>query len=310
MSIAKEIRVRVPASSANLGPGFDALALALGLYLRCTLRQSGRGLRIKVSGADAAEIPQDRSNLVWRTFEKLAGTQAGDDLELEIANEIPVGKGLGSSAAAILAGLALANEWVRLNKSREQLIEIAAGLEGHPDNVAAATLGGLVVSCQQDDGKVLAVPYRFSADVEVVLVVPQLQLATEAARAALPENYARRDAVFNLQRLALMFAAFQSGRSDALAEAMRDRLHQPYRAPLIPGFAEVLKLQNVPGLLGVALSGAGPSVVAFCRGAAETAGKAIADCFRRHGISAQALPLPVDQTGLLAEHCTRRTDGT
>jgi homoserine kinase len=310
MSAAREIRVRVPASSANLGPGFDALALALGLYLRCTLRESVRGLQIKVAGTDSAEIPRDESNLIWRTFGKLAGEQADENFELEITNEIPLGRGLGSSAAAIVAGLALANEWAGLSKSREQLIEIATGLEGHPDNVAAAALGGLIVSCQTDDGKVLAVPCRFPADVEVVLIVPQLQLATEAARAALPGQYARRDAVFNLQRVALLLAALQSGRSDALAEAMRDRLHQPYRAPLIPGFSDVMKLEKVPGLLGAALSGAGPSVVAFCRDNAAEVGRAIADCFHRKGIAAQVLPLAVDHSGLLVEHCARRRNAT
>lgn len=301
MSVPKEIRVRVPASSANLGAGFDALALALGLYLRCTLRPSARGLQIRASGTDASEIPRDESNLIWKTFTRLARERTEEGLELEIANEIPLGKGLGSSAAAILAGLALANEWVGANRSREALVEIATGLEGHSDNVAAASLGGLVVSCQADDGRVLAVRCPFDPKIEVVLVIPEFQLATEAARAALPMQYARRDAVFNVQRAALLLAALQAGRSELLAEAMRDRLHQPYRTPLVPGFAEVLKLENVPGLLGAALSGAGPSVVAFCQGNAAEVGKAVGDCFRRRGIGAQVLPLPMDQDGLVVE---------
>ncbi|MBI2820305.1 MAG: homoserine kinase [Acidobacteria bacterium] len=301
MSTAKDIRVRVPASSANLGAGFDALALALGLHLFCTLRPSRGGLKITSSGTDAAEIPHDESNLIWKTFLRLGGEKAGKDFELEISNEIPLGRGLGSSAAAIVAGLALADAWLGANRGKQRLIEIAAGLEGHPDNVAAAALGGLVVSCQADDGRILTAQCRFPQEIEVVLIIPQLQLSTEAARAALPQQYSRRDAVFNVQRATLFVAALQAGRADLLKEAMRDRLHQPYRAALVPGFGDALKLEDVPGLLGVALSGAGPSIVAFCNGRADEVGKAVGDCFRRKGIPADVKPLPIDPNGLVVE---------
>lgn len=301
MPTAKIIRVHVPASSANLGPGFDALALALGLYLRCTLCPSRGGLKITTSGTDAAEIPCDESNLIWKTFEGLASGTGEKDIELDIVNEIPLGRGLGSSAAAIVAGLALADAWHNANRGKQWIIDIATGLEGHPDNVAAATLGGLVASCQTEDGRILTAQCPFPAGIELVLIVPQLQLSTEAARAALPQQYSRRDAVFNVQRVALFLAALQSSRADLLKEAMRDRLHQPYRAPLIPGFAEALKLEGVPGLLGVALSGAGPSIIAFCDGHAIEVGKAIADCFRRKGIPAEAKLLPIAPHGLAVE---------
>jgi homoserine kinase len=301
LSGAKEIRVRVPASSANLGPGFDALALALGLYLRCTLRPSREGLKITASGTDAGEIPRDESNLIWKTFARLAGEKSGKDFELEIANEIPLGRGLGSSAAAIVAGLALADAWTDTNRGKQRLIEIATGLEGHPDNVAAATLGGLVVSCQTENGRILTARCPFPKEVQVVLVVPELKLSTEAARAALPQTYSRRDAVFNVQRVALLLAALQAGRTDVMNEAMRDAIHQPYRAALIPGFGDALKLGNVPGLLGLALSGAGPSLIAFCQGDGAAAGQAIADCFRRKGIPATPMPLPVDSEGMVVQ---------
>src|SRR3990172_4741210 len=176
MSTAKEIRVRVPASSANLGAGFDALALALGLHLLCTLRPSRGGLKITSSGTDAAEIPRDESNLIWKTFSRLGGEKAGNDFELEISNEIPLSRGLGSSAAAIVAGLALADAWLGAGTGqpggRQRLIDIATGLEGHPDNVAAAALGGLVVSCQAEDGRVLTAQCAFPQEIEVVLIVP------------------------------------------------------------------------------------------------------------------------------------------
>jgi homoserine kinase len=312
MDRPKEIHVQVPASSANLGPGFDALAVALGLHLRCTLRVSGKpdggGVKITSSGADAREIPLDESNLIWQTFSRVAGENAGREFALDIANEIPLGRGLGSSAAAIVAGLALADSWTGARsgqfRGKQRVLEIATGLEGHPDNVAAATLGGLVVSCQAESGAVLTAQCPWPPEIRLVLVIPQLQLSTAAARAALPQQYSRRDAVFNVQRAALFLAAIQTGRAELLSEALRDRMHQPYRASLIPGFAEALKLEGVPGLLGVALSGAGPSIIGFCQGDASSvgaAGAAVADCFRRKGIAAEAKPLPIDTTGLAVE---------
>src|SRR5581483_11455871 len=170
MQAPNQITVRVPASSANLGPGFDALGLALGLHLRCTLRraESGAPLRIQASGEGASEIPTGESNLIWQAFaraaaelvppsESIAGVLDGRGLELLVENEIPLGRGLGSSAAAIVAGVALANEYCRAERGRGELIEMASRIEGHPDNVAAAVLGGLVVSCQDAQPRVYAV---------------------------------------------------------------------------------------------------------------------------------------------------------
>ena len=302
MDRASAIQVRVPASSANLGPGFDVLALALGLYLRCTLRRSDQGLRVRATGADSSEIPCDESNLIRRAFARLAGEQkAKEPVELEIANEIPLGKGLGSSGAAIVAGLALANEWCGLNQSLEQLIQLATEMEGHPDNVAAAVRGGLVASCQAEDGTVLSLKSGYPAGLEVILVVPQFRLSTAKARAALPAQYSRQDAVFNLQRVALLLAALREGRTELIAEAMRDRLHQPWRAPLVPGLEPILKLAPMAGLLGVALSGAGPSVVALCRNPGAEVAEAIVDCFRQQNVDATAHHLPVDEQGLVVE---------
>jgi len=305
MNDQRAIRVRVPASSANLGPGFDTLALALGLYLECTLRPAEKGLVVRVSGEDRSAIPPDETNLTCRAFLRLAGGKAlrGAELEiaLEIVNDIPVGKGLGSSAAAIVAGLALANEWRGLRKSREELVQLAAEIEGHPDNVAAAAWGGFVVSCHGEGGRVMSVKLARAATVDVVLAVPEFQLSTAVARAALPAEYSRKDAVFNVQRVALLVAALSDGRADLFREAMRDRLHQPYRAPLIPGLEEILKLRDVPGLLGVALSGAGPSVVALCSGHAEEVGAALVACFRAKNIAARARRLPVDNEGVVVE---------
>lgn len=307
------VRVRVPASSANLGPGFDTLALALGLYLRCTLREFKNGLKVNVSGTDTAGIPYDRSNLILKAFSRLADKKLLNNVELEIENEIPLGRGLGSSAAAIVAGLALANEWTGSRRSREQLIQAASEMEGHPDNVSAAVRGGLVVSCQAADGSVIAENSPIYEGLEIVVVIPEFRLSTESARAALPRKYSRQDAVFNVQRVALLMRAFRQrgkkqARRDLFAEAMRDRLHQPYRAPLVPGFEEALQLSDIRGLLGVALSGAGPSVLAFCEGRTREIGEAIAACFRKHGIQAEARRLPVDHDGLIVEKLHKRSN--
>lgn len=310
MPFTGEIRVRVPASSANLGPGFDVLGLGLGVYLRCTLRASAGGLKILVSGSAAESIPADSSNLIWKLFAERA--QAGENFELHIENDIPLGRGMGSSAAAVLAGLALAGEFrgqgTETPEGRQTLIEQATKIEGHPDNAAAAVLGGFVVSGQTDDGKVIALPCAAPSNIEMLLVIPEFQLSTESARAALPIEYTRKDAVFNLQRVGLLLAALQNGRNDLLREAMRDRIHQPYRAPLVPGFAEILQLQNVPGLLATALSGAGPSVLAVCEpienGGADAPAEAIQACFARHGVKSTARRVAVDREGIVISRKT------
>ena len=304
MSDLQAIRVRAPASSANLGPGFDTMALALGLYLECTLRPSGKGFSVRVAGAEHSGIPPDETSLTWRAFLRLTGGNAPPGAVLEIANDIPVGKGLGSSAAAIVAGLAMANEWANLGKSREELVQAATEIEGHPDNVAAAVLGGFVVNCQTENGRVVSIKQGLGTPMEIVLVVPDFQLSTSAARAALPVQVSRKDSVFNVQRAALLVAALAQGRTDLIREAMQDRLHQPYRAPLIPGLEDAIELRGVPGLLGVALSGAGPSVVAFCSGHTEEVGAAIADCFQAKQIQAHARVLRVEEKGVVAERIT------
>lgn len=307
MSFPGEIRVRVPASSANLGPGFDVLGLALGVYLTCTLRSSKSGLKIVASGNAAEGIPTDGSNLIWKLFAE--GAQAGANFDLLIQNDIPLGRGMGSSAAAVVAGLALANEYRGQNTSpgsgRQSLIEAATKIEGHPDNAAAAVLGGFVVSSQTDDGKVVALPCAAPTDFEVLVVIPGFQLSTDSARAALPKEYTRKDTVFNMQRVGLLLGALQNGRNDLLREAMRDRIHQPYRAPLVPGLADILGLNNVTGLLATALSGAGPSILAICepieKGSADLPSQAIQECFQKHGVTSTAKRVPIDKQGIIVD---------
>ncbi len=261
--------VRVPASSANLGPGFDTLALSLNLHLECRFEPS-QALEITVTGRDAEAIPADAGNLIWQT---IAAYNPGP-LRIHIHNEIPIGKGLGSSAAAITAGLRVANPaW-----TTEQLINECSQREGHPDNASASVLGGIVASMMDAAGITTAVQIPFPPDLVVSVVVPDYPLSTAKARAALPECYTRPDVVFNLQRTAVLTAALAINNLEAVRAALEDRLHHPYRAPLVEGLTEALAVR-AEGLIGCTLSGAGPSILVFHRKGAESCCRQIADLF-------------------------------
>ena len=281
--------VRVPASSANLGPGFDALALALGLHLECSFRRAD-GLRIEVSGRDHDLIPADETNLIWRTAVAAARAEGGEMplLDLEIRNEIPVGKGLGSSAAALVAALAIANRVLCFGWSRARILDDAARLEGHPDNVAACVLGAFVVTATGCDGRTHAVRLPMPDGFRVAAVVPSYQLPTSKMRAVLPGGYSSADAIFNLQRAALLVAALATGNRDAFPTALEDRLHQPYRAAVVPGLEEILALR-APGLLGCALSGAGPSILVFYEQGYDSVCDLVRQIFKLHGHDSETL---------------------
>jgi homoserine kinase len=259
----KAWRIRVPASSANLGPGFDALGMALGVYLECRFRRSD-ALVIRAMGRDADCISTREDNLIWQTALAVA-SDVGCTLppiELEIDNDIPIGKGLGSSAAALTAGVVIADELLELNWKPPRILDEAARIEGHPDNVAACVLGSICASAIDSGGVARAVRLDLPERYGVAVVVPDFDLPTVRAREVLPKTYSREDAVFNVQRSALLIAALAAGATWAFPAALEDRLHQPYRAPLVPGLEEITKLR-APGLLGCALSGAGPSILVF-----------------------------------------------
>jgi len=272
--------VRVPASSANLGPGFDTLALALDLYLECSFEPAPEW-DITVSGRDAHCIPTDELNLI----RKVVANNTAQPFRLHIHNGIPVGKGLGSSAAALTAALRIAHpEW-----STAELLNECARAEGHPDNAAAAVLGGLVAAMMNQDGTTTAVQISIPPELALTVVVPDYPLSTAKARAALPECYTRADVVFNLQRTAVLTAALSTCDLDAVAHALADRIHHPYRAPLIPGLAESLA-HRAPGILGCVLSGAGPSVLIFHRAGESESCAAIAAYFPNSEIIPACMP--------------------
>src|SRR5579872_5837834 len=235
--------VRVPASSANLGPGFDTLGVALGIYLECRFRRSEQ-LQIRASGRDCDAISTGPDNLIWQT-----ALAVGRDvhmeiapIELEIANQIPIGKGLGSSAAALTAGVVIADRMLGLGWKPLRILDEAARLEGHPDNVAACVLGSIVASAIDSGGVARAVRIPLPERFGLAVVVPDFILLTREARSVVPDCYSRADAIFNVQRAALLVAALATGTISAFPAALEDRFHQPYREGLVPGLADVLKL--------------------------------------------------------------------
>lgn len=259
------------------------------MYLEVSARPRD-GARIHLSGPHTAGLPTDDSNLIWRAFTKT--WPKAPDFTLKVCNEIPLGRGLGSSGAAAVAGVALANAVGGLKLSALEVLARAAEIEGHPDNVAASTLGGLAAFAE---GVSISLPWP--RNVALLVAIPECQLATEKARAALPDTYSRADAVFNVQHAALLVAAVAAGDTAALTAALHDRLHQPYREPLVPGLKEALALR-LPGLLGVTLSGAGPSLLAFVIEPAP-ARAALEDIYKRLNIRAEIRSISVAQQGVV-----------
>jgi homoserine kinase len=261
--MADALHLRLPATSANLGPGFDALALALDLYLDVKAREAGE-FSIKATGRGPEICGALKRNLLLDVYREVlnANVRAVPPLALEVENGIPLGMGCGSSAAVRLAGVALAAHFGGLGWTREQILAEATRLEGHPDNTAACWMGGFVAACW-DGAKLWATSIAPPEQWRALVVLPEKPLATTASRAVLPESYSSADVVANLQRASLLTAAFATGRGDLLAEAMRDRMHQPYRREVCPLLPALLPLSGTAGVLGVALSGAGPGVLAL-----------------------------------------------
>ena len=255
------LHLRLPATSANLGPGFDALGLAMALYLTIDAVEAA-AFGIRATGRNADLCGDAAHSLIFSTYSSVlaANGKQVTPLHLELDNEIPLGMGCGSSAAALLAGVLLANHFGELNWTSQQILEEACQREGHPDNVAACFLGGMTASADNGSAIVTATCGQ-NLNWNLFVALPSASLATEKARALLPATYSRADAVANVQNTALLVSAFALNRGDLLRTAMQDRIHQPYRMEACPLLPLLLPLNGAPGVLGVALSGAGPSVL-------------------------------------------------
>jgi homoserine kinase len=302
-------RVRVPASTANLGPGFDALSMALAVYLDVRVDKvdtdvasgGGRfdGPRITGSGVDSEKMPTGGDNLIVRVLDRVA-ERRGRSLPpaiLRATNQIPLARGMGSSSTAIIAGISCYEMLSGEDLTVDEVFEYAFEFEPHPDNLAAALYGGLTVSALRADGKAVVSTVDVPDGIRPVLVIPEFELSTEKARSVLPDTYSRADVVFNVQRSALVVGALAGGKWDLLAEAMKDRMHQPYRAPLIPGLEQALSVRT-PGLIATALSGAGPTVLALAApGYEDAVGAELVRVFESHGVAASVCVSEIDTTG-------------
>ncbi len=255
------IKIKIPATSANLGAGYDSLGLALDFYNQVNMEESDS---IDITSLDGVSIPTDKTNLVYKSasdlFKVCGKTLKG--LKLEQTNNIPMARGLGSSSACIVAGLVGANTLLNNPLSTDDLVDIAAQIEGHPDNTAPALLGGIVTAVF-DGKKVHWVKQEVYTKLKFVAIIPDFELKTDKARACIPKEISHKDAVYNLSRAALFSASLLTGKFENLRTAVHDRLHQPYRMKLIPHCREVFDIAYNHGAYGVYISGAGPAVMAI-----------------------------------------------
>jgi homoserine kinase len=263
MTNSRMVTVEAPATTANLGPGFDCLGIALGLYNRVQLRQAARPV-VEVFGEGVGSLPEDSTNLTYRAAQML-GEQMGylGHWHLIQRNRIPLARGMGSSSAAIVGGIVAAQAVLGCEADRDTALELAIRIEGHADNVAPALFGGLTICFQQRDGTRTALSLPPPSDLVAVVAIPDFQVNTTDARAAMPEQVPLSDAVFNLSQTAATVAMLTTGQYDLLADAMCDRLHQPYRAHLVPGMDEIIATALAAGARGAALSGSGSTIIAL-----------------------------------------------
>ena len=294
-----DFTVSAPASSANLGAGFDAVALALDVRMSARVRVGEPSRAWRYAGVHAPTHDGLRG-CVERGIARIA--PAPPPFSVELDNAIPLGAGLGSSAAAYALGVAIGARLIERPPSDAALARAVAELEGHPDNALAAWYGGTVVASLGPDG--LNSAHFPPLEATAVVVVPEFELPTDAARALLPATYSRDDAVYGVQRAALLGAALASGKVELLHAAVRDRLHQPYRAAAIPGLRDILAYDD-PAVLAVTLSGAGPSVLARVRAEPGRIGAALAAIFARHGLRSEILIPALASLGVTASVSAR-----
>ncbi len=294
-----KVTVQVPASAANLGPGFDTIGLAIDLWNQASFMLVDEGYHVQADGESAQEVPKDASNYILKSFLELyryLGEELPGGVSLRCINRIPFASGMGSSTAALLSGLLGANALLGSPLDKFDLLNLATSMEGHPDNVSPALFGGLALGAIKDDGGVLLHQIPISI-MPILIVLPDVALLTEEARAILPEFIPRADAIFNHSRTPFLIEALRSGNVSLLAEATRDRLHQPYRFPLIPGSRDALERARKAGALAVTLSGAGPGLFVFPGENRQAISKAMLAAFADAGISARAFHLAPSNQG-------------
>lgn len=301
MSMNQKVVVKVPASTANLGPGFDTLGMALSLYAWLEMKPADKTV-FHLHGDNLNGLPSDKTNLIYEVAQMVfreAGVSV-PELEVSMFSDIPLTRGLGSSASAIVGALAAANALIGSPLTDAKLFDMATSLEKHPDNVGASLYGGVVVAAW-DGTRVEHIRIEPHQDLQALVVVPDFQLSTSKARNVVPDQFSKGDLVYNVSRSSLLVAALAGGRLDMIHAAMKDRVHQPYRASLVPGMAEILEHAVDYGALGAALSGAGPTVLTLVdRHDPRKTGleQYLLDTMKREGIAASALWLDPDLDGV------------
>ncbi|MEA5553894.1 homoserine kinase [Anabaena cylindrica UHCC 0172] len=300
MSLVSTVTVKVPATTANLGPGFDCIGAALKLYneVKFTRLDAG-GLIIEVSGAEAEKVQTDESNLLYQAFVKLYQyiEQTPPPVKIEIKLGVPLARGLGSSATAIVGGLVAANQLAGSPLSELQVMELAIAMEGHPDNVVPALLGGCRLAATSPKGWEIC-DITWHRHIVPVVAIPDFELSTSEARRVLPTEVSRADAIFNIAHFGLLLRGLATNREAWLKAALQDKLHQPYRQALIPGYDAVNTAAVAAGAYGMVISGAGPTLLALADATeAKTVGTAMLNAWQQAGITSIVRSLPLDTQG-------------
>jgi homoserine kinase len=293
------VKVRVPGTTANCGPGFDTVGIACTIYSELELILNEKGtLTIEIDGEGKGCIPTDKNNIIYKAvqtvLDKVGKSYQG--IYLKLYNKIPLARGLGSSAAAIVGGLVAANAATGNTLTKEELFSIATMIEGHPDNVAPAIFGGITISVMQGNQPTYLrfVPEK---NLSMVVAIPEFNLSTHTARQVLPETITMKDAVFNISRVALLIGALCKGEFHHLQYALEDKIHQPYRQQLIPGMQKVFHAAVAKGAYGAALSGAGPCLIAFTESNCDEIGAAMVQAFTDSNVNAGYIILTIDAEG-------------
>ncbi|MBI4733221.1 MAG: homoserine kinase [Rubrobacteridae bacterium] len=297
------VKVRVPATSANLGPGFDVLGVAISMYNYFTVEETDSGVEIEILPDNNGKLNLTERNLVYRSairlFDEIGRKPTGLRIVIEIG--VPVGRGLGSSSTAIVGGLTAANEICGNLLSKTDIFRLATEIEGHPDNVAPAIFGGFTVCYKTEDG-FRAITQAPASNIKPLMLVPDTTLETKKARGVLPSMINIEDAVFNISRTGLLVSSIMGGKTEYLKEAMSDKLHQPFRAPLIPGLVEMVRevgrIQNT----GIALSGAGPSIICLIeRDKEKQITESIYSVIKQNGFGYMVHAVEFDLSGALVD---------
>lgn len=310
MSTSTSIRVTVPATTANIGPGFDCLGAALSRYNTVTVtpisaQEASTPVMITVTGLDAEKIGTDVDNLAYQSFVKLYTHigQTPPPIHMAIDVDIPLARGLGSSATAIVGGLLAANGLAGSPLSQDEVMQLAIAIEGHPDNVVPALLGGCQLTSTTEEQQWLVCDVEWHSDIVPVVAIPNFELSTAEARKVLPPDYSRADAIFNTAHMGLLVRALQTGNSEWLKAALQDRIHQPYRQTLIHHYEAVRQDAIATGAYGLVISGAGPTLLALTSSKwASRVSEAMVKVWNDRGITAQANPLNIDHKGAMVQH--------